>query len=173
VREKGVTVTSAVPATAAEATTFAEAFPALWRAGYRVAYRLLGSREDAADCAQEACTRACVRWARLARGGDPTPWVVRVAANLAIDRWRRGQRAVSSVADRSPDGSTLAADRIDLHRALAGLARRQREVVMLRFVADLTEADVAEELGISVGSVKQHAARGLAALRSALTEDAR
>ena len=55
----------------------------------------------------------------------------------------------------------------DLHHALGRLSRRQREVLVLRFLADLPEADVAQALGCSVGSVKQHAARGLAALRTA------
>lgn len=164
-------MTSAVPVTTAEPSSFVEAFPVLWRAGYRVAYRLLGSRDDAADCAQEACTRACMRWARLARGGDATPWVVRVAANLAIDRWRRRRPMVEVAAQAARDSAAAAGDRIDLHRALAELPRRQRQVVVLRHVADLTEADVAATLGISLGSVKQHAARGLAALRVALGED--
>lgn len=145
---------------------FDDAFPELWGAAYRVAFRLLGDREDAADCAQEACTRACTRWGRLLRAGDPTPWVVRVSSNLAIDRWRRRRRdpALSAAA-----ATAVSVDeRLDLHRALGELPRRQREVVVLRFVADLREADVATALGISLGTVKQHAHRGLAALRDAL-----
>jgi DNA-directed RNA polymerase specialized sigma24 family protein len=51
---------------------------------------------------------------------------------------------------------------------LRGLSRRQREVVALRYLADLPETDVARALGCSVGTVKQHASRGLAALRAAL-----
>ncbi len=60
------------------------------------------------------------------------------------------------------------ADRVDLYRALDGLSDRQREVLMLRFLADLPEATVADALGCSVSTVKTHAARGLAALRGAL-----
>jgi RNA polymerase sigma factor (sigma-70 family) len=57
---------------------------------------------------------------------------------------------------------------------LATLSRRQREVIVLRFLADLPEADVARALGCSVGSVKQHSSRGLANLRNSLgtTSDA-
>jgi RNA polymerase sigma factor (sigma-70 family) len=58
--------------------------------------------------------------------------------------------------------------RIDLHRALESLSKRQREVLVLRFLADLPEADVARALGCSVGSVKQHASRGLATLRTTM-----
>lgn len=148
------------------ARTFDDAFPDLFRAGYRVAFRLLGDREDASDVAQEACARACARWERLVRRGDPTPWVIHVSGNLAIDRWRRrrtesGHRPRAELADGIPD-------RVDLHRALAALPRRQREVVVLRFVADLREADVADVLGCGIGTVKTHASRGLAALRAAL-----
>src|SRR5436190_15809964 len=71
---------------------FEAAFPELFDAGYRAAFRLLGSREDAAECAQEACARAFASWKRLSRRGDVVPWVVRVSGRLAIDRWRRGRR---------------------------------------------------------------------------------
>ena len=152
------------------ADTFDDAFAALFAAAYRVAFRLLGDREDSADIAQEALARASVRWTRVVRDGDPTPWVVRVAANLAVDRWRRGRTAARHaplLVDSSTDSMP---DRVDLHRALDSLPRRQRDVVLLRYVADLSEADVARALGCSVGTVKTHASRGLAALRLALGE---
>ena len=148
---------------------FDAAFPALFRSAYRVAYRLLGDREDTADVAQEACARACVRWRRLARGGDPTPWVVRVAGNLAIDRWRR--RRTAAAHPLPPAVSTTTPDRVDLHRVLERLSARQREVVVLRYFADLPEAAVADALGCSVGTVKQHASRALAALRAELSDN--
>ena len=59
-------------------------------------------------------------------------------------------------------------DRVDLVRALRALPRRQREVVALRYLADRPEAEVADLLGCSAGAVKQHAHRGLAALRARL-----
>jgi len=145
---------------------FDDSFPALFRDAYRVAYRLLGDREDAADAAQEACARACARWRRLTRGGDPAPWVVRVAGNLAIDQWRRRRTAAGhEVQPAMPTGTP---DRVDLHRALDALPRRQREVVVLRYFADLSEAAVASALGCSVGTVKTHNSRALATLRAAL-----
>src|ERR1043165_7688743 len=146
-------------------------FPELFRAAYRVAYRLLGSREDAADCAQEACARACADWPKLTRSGNPVPWVVRVSSNLAIDRWRRTKRtrghgSSSAVPVFDPDP-----ERIDLYRALAALPRRQRDVMVLRHLADLPETAVAEPLGCSVGTVKSNASRARAALRAVLTID--
>jgi RNA polymerase sigma-70 factor (sigma-E family) len=147
--------------------TFTDAFDRLFRDAYRIAYRLLGNREDAAEVAQEALARALVRWNRLCDEGDPAPWVVRVAANLALDRWRRATTARRHRVE-STEPVELLPERVDLHRALDGLPRRQRQVVVLRYVADLSEADVATALGCSVGTVKTHASRGLSALRAAL-----
>ncbi len=158
------------PSTSVVGHDFVDAFPALFNDAYRVAYRLLGDREDAADIAQEACARACVRWRKLVRAGDPTPWVVRVAGNLAIDRWRRRRTVAQHPEHVTPPSIT--ADRVDLHRALGTLSARQREVVVLRYFADQSEAAIAQTLGCSVGAVKTHASRALAALRasSALSE---
>jgi RNA polymerase sigma-70 factor (sigma-E family) len=160
--------TVAAPSRAPE--TFSAAFDRLFRDAYRVAYRLLGNRDDAAEVAQEALARALVRWNRVSDAGDPAPWVVRVAANLALDRWRRAKTADRHRADatRAEVEVVVVPERIDLHRALAALPRRQRQVVVLRYVADMSEADVAGALGCSVGTVKTHASRGLAALRAAL-----
>jgi RNA polymerase sigma-70 factor (sigma-E family) len=148
---------------------FEDEFSPLFRAAYKVAYRLSGSREDAADCAQEACARAYTDWKRLIRRGDVTPWVIRVSSNLAIDRWRRLQRA-----RRIPEADDVAApdsDRLDLSRALDALPRRQREVIVLRYIADLSEAAIADSLGCSVGTVKTHTSRALVALRRMLGRD--
>jgi DNA-directed RNA polymerase specialized sigma24 family protein len=145
---------------------FDEAFADLFAAGYRTAFRLLGSREDAAECAQESCARAFADWAKLADRGDVVPWVVRVSGNLAIDRWRKSRRTPRW--STTPHLGTPIPDRIDLHRALDRLSARQREVVILRFLADLPEVTVAELLGCSLSSVKTHARRGLAALRAVL-----
>ena len=62
----------------------------------------------------------------------------------------------------------LPLDRMELVAHLARLPRRQREVVVLRYLADLPEATVAAALGCSTGTVKQHASRGLCALRIGL-----
>ncbi len=141
---------------------FEDAFEDLYGLAYRVAFRLLGRRGDAEDVSAEAMARAYVRWSRV--GAYPEAWVSRVSANLALDAWRkehhrRGTPSVPIVIDGS------AAERIDLHRALAGLSKRQREVVALRYIADLPEETVAAALGCSPGTVKQHASRGLAALK--------
>ena len=152
-------------------TNFEDGYPELYRSAYRVAFRLLGAREEAADLAQEACARAYARWNRIGGYERPDAWTARVAGNLALDALRK--RGV--VARHAPDDPGYArppdAARVDLTRALLALPRRQREVVLLRYVADQSEAAVAVALGCSVGSVKAYASRGLAALRAQLGED--
>ena len=166
---------TAAPTVAAPVTTrparlapgFTEAFDGLYLGAYRTAYRLLGNRQEAEDVAQEACARACLRWSRL---DDPAAWVARVSANLALDRWRRLQTAAKHRAEPIALMASEDARRIDLHRALATLPERQRQVIVLRYLADLSEEQTAAALGCAAGTVKSHASRGLAALRGALGE---
>jgi DNA-directed RNA polymerase specialized sigma24 family protein len=146
---------------------FEEAFDGLYRLGYRVAYRLLGRRAESEDVALEALARAYARWPRVRDHAEA--WVATVSTNLALDHLRRTARRGLLPA---PAGAVLdgaAADRVDLSRALSALSRRQREVLALRYLADMPEEAVAAALGCSVGSVKQYASRGLAALRRAET----
>lgn len=147
---------------------FVDAYPDLYQAAYRIAFRLLGDREDAEDIAQEACIRACQRWRRLTDGDYAAPWVAHVATNLSLDRWRRRKSAQRYLSTHPRPAHAVNSDRVDLHRALDTLPRRQREVVLLRYVADLPEQEVARQLRCSTGTVKTHASRGLAALRAAL-----
>lgn len=142
----------------------------LFATAYRVAFRMLGSRDDAEDVAQEAVVTAMVRWRRVAPYA--TAWVVKVSTNKAIDVIRRRERDRSRPATGSEAPATTndawASERMDLVAALERLPKRQREVVVLRYVADMPEADVAQQLGVSVGAVKTHASRGLAALRGSM-----
>jgi RNA polymerase sigma-70 factor (sigma-E family) len=147
---------------------FEDSFEDLYGRAYGVAYQLLGRRTEAEDVAQEALARAFVQWRKIRDYAEA--WVVRVAGNLAIDTWRKRRfvdehRSTDEAPGVAPAPSAL---RVDLHQALAQLSKRQREVLVLRFLADLPEADVARALGCSVGSVKQHASRGLATLRTSM-----
>jgi RNA polymerase sigma-70 factor (sigma-E family) len=150
---------------------FEEAFEDLYARAYGVAYQLLGRRSESEDVAQETLARAFVRWRKVR--GYAEAWVVRVAGNLAVDTWRRVGRSGADVTTdtRVPATPGPNEQRVDLHRALDRLSKRQREVIVLRFLADLPEADVARALGCSVGSVKQHASRGLATLRTTMGVD--
>lgn len=129
-----------------------------------MAFAVLGSRTEAEDVAQEALARALVRWSRLS--GFEEPWTVRVSSNLALDRVRLERRRQRRDASTPTDEGDPDIDRVDLQRALKSLSRRQREVVVLRFLGGFTEREVAGALGCSVGSVKQHSSRGLKGLRS-------
>lgn len=148
---------------------FDDNFDVLYRCAYQAAFRILGDQEESEDVAQEALARASVRWRRVSEYGEA--WVTRAAMNLAFDELRRRHRR-----RRRPDEPVAkvqvveddAGDRLDLLRALRSLPRRQRQIVCLRYIADLPEAAVGELLGCSVGTVKSHASRGVARLRHEL-----
>ena len=142
---------------------FEEAFDELYGLAYQVAFRLTGSRDESKDAAQEALARAYVHWGRVRPYAEA--WVSKVSANLVLDGWRRSRRPRGLPESPPTPEDALAADRIDLKKALSALPRRQREVVALRYLADLPVAAVADALGCTIGTVKQHAARGLEALR--------
>ncbi len=148
---------------------FGADFAELASLAYRVAYRLLGRRSDAEDIAQETLARAYVRWGSVQ--GHAEAWVVRVATNLALGVHRREGRD-RRARPHLPEMTALsgAADRLDLLRLLESLPRRQREVLALRYLGDLPERETAAALGCSVGTVKQHAHRGVAALRASMVE---
>lgn len=151
-----------------ELNSFDDAFPELYRRAYQVAFTMLGTRPEAEDLAQEALARAYLHWKKI----EPyaTPWVLRVTGNLAIDVLRR--RRLAERVSVGPVAGVVEGERIDLQRALAGISRRQRSAVVLRYFADMSEAEVAATLGCSVGTVKKHTSRGLLTLRRLLeTED--
>lgn len=144
----------------------------------RLAVLLVGDRGHAEDLLQTALLRAAQRW-RWARD-HPEAYVRRTLVNLARDGWRRSARRVAEkpLADTDPaavgDLAAGVVDRAALRAALAALPRRQREVVVLRFFADLSVADTAAALRTSEGTVKAHTSRAMARLRQelAITEDA-
>ena len=146
------------------------AFEALFDAEFarctRVARRIVGDSAVAAELAAEAFARAWSRWPSL-RERSPGGWVMRVTVNLAIDVTRR-RRPVPDRTEATPSSEDLLATRLALAGASARLPRRQRDAVVLRYLADLSEADVAAALGVSSGSVKTHLHRGVAALRRTL-----
>ena len=138
----------------------------------RTAWFLVGDHHRAEELTQQALVRTYAAWPR-AREGDPLAYARRVLVNARIDTWRRRRREV--LTDRLPDpgvpdDAARLADRDQLVRALALLTARQRRIVVLRHLVGLPEAEVAAALGVSVGTVKSTASRGLATLRAALTE---
>ena len=139
----------------------------------RTALLLTGQRRaEAEDLLQVALERAYRHWPRICRDG-PERYVRRILASASADRWRRlarrPEQAMSAVRGGPvvADRSGQIADRDYLLRALAGLPPRQRAVLVLRYFDDLSEAETAQMLGCSLGTVKSQAARGLARLRIA------
>jgi RNA polymerase sigma-70 factor (sigma-E family) len=147
---------------------FEAAFDELFAAARRIALRLVGDSAAADDVAAEALARAYARWPKVRELDYRDAWVMRVSANVALDELRRSKRIPPAPVTADVDATDAAVTRIALAQALQRLPRRQRDVVVLRYLADLSEADVAESLGVSAGSVKQHAHRAIDALRRAL-----
>lgn len=140
----------------------------------RVAWYLTADAEAARDLVQDVLVRAYPRWSRLRRG-EELGYLRRAMVNLQRDGWRRRARARALAWHRAsgigggdvpaPDPATRAVERAALAQQLQQLPPRQREVVVLRHACDLSEQEVAAELGISVGTVKSAASRGIARLR--------
>jgi RNA polymerase sigma-70 factor (sigma-E family) len=135
----------------------------------RTAVLLTGDRAAAEDLVQEAYERIYVRWPRI-RVGSPEAYARKVLANLAANRWRsRARKREVTLADRRdraiPDGSESLAVRDQLVSALQELAPRQRAIIVLRYYEDLTQMQIAEALGCSLGTVKSQTSRALARLR--------
>ncbi|GAA0616179.1 SigE family RNA polymerase sigma factor [Sporichthya brevicatena] len=137
----------------------------------RVAYLVCGDWHRAEDIVQTALAQVYARWDRIRREDGPEGYAHRAVVNAAIDErrrpWRR-ERATDALPDRAAppddDGITPA-----VLAALATLPRRQRAVVVLRYVEDLDVEQTAALLGISTGTVKSQAAKGLASLRAHLS----
>jgi RNA polymerase sigma-70 factor (sigma-E family) len=140
----------------------------------RTAWLLVGDAHQAEELTQAALVRTYAAWDRV-RTGDPVRYARRVLANLRVDTWRRRRREVLSAPEAMPDTTGPRAqnrvdDRDQLVRALALLTPRQRRIVVMRHLVGLSDADVAADLGVSVGTVKSTSSRALAALRAALGE---
>jgi RNA polymerase sigma-70 factor (sigma-E family) len=137
---------------------------------FHTAELLTGDPHRAADLVQSSLERAYLRWGRI-QADDPTAYVRRIMVNSQRDWWRRVRVREWLTAD-PPDAATprdLATDasqRAYVLGALARLTPRERTVVVLRFYADLSEAAIATEVGIALGTVKSTLARALGKLRA-------
>jgi RNA polymerase sigma-70 factor (sigma-E family) len=138
----------------------------------RVAVLLTGDWHAAEDLVQTSLVKLYRAWPKLRLDGDPDAYLRRIMLNTHRSWWRaRWRRETPSealpemaVADFA-DGQAIGAQ---VRQALQVLPRQQRAVVVLRYCADLPEAEVAALLGCSTGTVKTHAHRGL---RAALGEE--
>jgi RNA polymerase sigma-70 factor (sigma-E family) len=173
------------PAPAADLATAATS--ALFREHHgelvRLALLMVGDRPTAEDVVQDVYASMQARWARLAAPDSALPYVRAAVLNgcRSVLR-RRGRARRIDVLHRASAGdqklasaeheAILSEDRRQVLAALARLPRRRREVLVLRYYLGLSEAEIAEVLGISPGTVKSTAARALATLARDLGEEA-
>ena len=146
----------------------------------RTAYLLTGHRADAEDLLQTSLAKTYLAWDRIREREALDGYVRRVMVNTQTSWWRRrkvDERPTDELPDRG-SGRDGTAD-LDLHdalwTALSTLPKRQRAMVVLRYYEDLSEAETARVMGVSVGTVKSATSRALSKLRedsSLLTGDA-
>jgi RNA polymerase sigma-70 factor (sigma-E family) len=131
----------------------------------RTAYLLTGNHQDAEDLVQTALLKAVPKWGRVR---EHEPYVRRILLHESVSRWRRRRWRETSTQSlpELPGSAADVDDRLVLRQALLRLAPRQRAVVVLRYFDDLTEAQTAEVLGVSIGTVKSQARDALARLRT-------
>ena len=133
----------------------------------RLARALTLDEHAAADLVQDSLEKLIMKWSRVT--GDPDAYVRAIMVNQRVTSWRKVR--YERVTDRVPEAavSDVEVDH-EVIDALRALPRAQRAVIALRYLEDLTEADTAQVLGCSVGTVKSHTARAMASLRASLEE---
>lgn len=147
---------------------------------FRVAYLITGSAADAEEAAQDGFVRAYRALDRFRPGAPLRPWLLRIVGNAARNRRtaaaRRPALALDEVAEgrladpaASPESTALAAEaRRELAAAIDALRPDDRDVIVCRYVLDLSEAETAEALGCARGTVKSRTSRALRRLRDRL-----
>jgi RNA polymerase sigma-70 factor (sigma-E family) len=135
---------------------------------FRVAYALTGNQHAAEDLLQTALAKTFVKWSRIST--DAEGYVKRILYRDCVSLWRRRNRRPETTMPNLPERA--GADRADetvlrlfLRDALLSLPPRQRAVIVLRYLDDLGEKEVAEILGCSPGTVASQASRALSRLR--------
>lgn len=149
-----------------------------------MAVLLAGSRESAEDLVQEVLLQVYRRWARFDSQEAALRYARTAVVNRSRSRWRRHYvaarkaplMAVDARYEQAPSAEAtvmLAEQRRQILNAVAGLPRRQREVLVLRYWLDLSERQISDVLGVHAGTVKSAASRGLATIGRAVGEDSR
>ena len=158
---------------------------------YRVARRLVSTREEAEDLVQETYARAFRSWRSFTPGTNLRAWLLRILTNLNIDRGRRKQRApdmqpleegdyfLYNRLEESASDGTVDEERVverlsqdDIVDALAAVPHDFRDVIVLVDIGDFTYQDAAQILDIPVGTVMSRLHRGRRILKRELAESA-
>jgi RNA polymerase sigma-70 factor (ECF subfamily) len=151
---------------------FLPSFEGFYRARWQQVYRAVAIGINDADLAREAVDEAMVRayerWRKVSGMTNPEGWVFRVAMNWATSRLRRRKLLLRSAEPISVSEIPDVAD-LRVVEAVRRLPPRQRDVVVARFILDMSEADTAQALGIPRGTVKSRLSRGLSTLKEVLS----
>ncbi|WP_438312632.1 SigE family RNA polymerase sigma factor [Streptomyces sp. HUAS TT3] len=173
----GVEAAAAAPPEVVAGTTvdhLTETYRAHYRSLLGLAALLLDDTASCEDVVQEAFIRVHSARSRVRDRDKTLAYLRQTVVNLSRSALRRRILGLKLLSKPMPDmasaeeGAYDQLERDDLIKAMRGLQRRQREVLVLRYFADMTEAQVAETLGVSLGSVKAYGSRGIAALRVAM-----
>lgn len=164
------------PARATATPTFEEYAAGAWPWLYRSAYLLAGHHADAEDLAQQTLVKVHAHWGRVTGSDSPNAYVRRMLTNTFLSARRPRARRLEVLADEPPERAPVPEagaaieERWVLWPHVRALPPQQRAVVVLRYYEDLSEAEIADVLGCSRGTVKSTAHRALKALRAAMTD---
>jgi RNA polymerase sigma-70 factor (sigma-E family) len=166
--------------------SFEEYAAVSWSTLYRSAYLLAGNHADAEDLAQQTLIKAHRAWAKVSASDSANAYVRRILTNTFLSSRRPRARRLELLTDDAPEwgGATGTAggaagtpgtsdERMALWPHVRELPRQQRAVIVLRYFEDLSEAEIAETLGCSRGTVKSTAHRALKSLKAALDDQDR
>ena len=136
----------------------------------RTAYLLTGDRSSAEDLVQSALAKLYLSWDKVQKRELIDGYVRRIIVNENNSLWRRAWKRKEIATDEVPENVSVTdhhdhGEKSALWEFVQTLPKRQRAVIVLRFYEDLSEGEIAEILGISVGTVKSQASRALAAMR--------
>jgi RNA polymerase sigma-70 factor (sigma-E family) len=159
------------------AVTFEEFARAEMPALARFAGALTGDRYLAEDMLSDALVKVARRWRRISSLDDPVAYVRRVLVTTYLDDRRKAQRrrtdpsAEIEALDRPvPDLADAVVDRAEVARLLAALPPQQKAAVVLRYLLDESDEQIADALGCSTGTVRSHLSRARATLRLAAAD---
>jgi len=136
-------------------------------------YAMIGNRDEAQECVQEAFARAWAHRRKLERAEHPEAWVRTTAYRLAVSRWRRtmrGRRPTDRALGPALETAAPSESHVALVSALRKIPEAQRQALVLHHIADLSVQDVAREVGVPEGTIKARLSRGRAALAALLTD---
>ena len=155
--------------------SFEEYAATAWPSLYRSAYLLAGNHADAEDVAQQTLIKVHGAWTKVAASDAPNAYVRRILTNTFLSSKRSKARGLELLTDEMPErrdavrpDSAGPEEAWALWPHVAGLPPQQRAVIVLRYYEDLSEAEIAEVLGCSRGTVKSTAHRALKNLRTAM-----